>query len=80
MEFITGKGGVIDTGCAGVRRVSRLDVADELPDAFIEKIRAAVKRVSPEKFLLGEVWEGRHHQVWLRPTAAPICWARGWTA
>ena len=24
---------------------------------LIEKIRAAVKRVSPEKFLLGEVWE-----------------------
>ena len=35
----------------------RLDVADELPDEFIEKVRAAVKRVSPEKFLLGEVWE-----------------------
>ena len=52
-----GEGGVIDTwlrrGAAGFR----LDVADELPDAFIEKIRAAVKRVSPEKFLLGEVWE-----------------------
>ena len=57
VEFICGKGGVIDTwlrrGAAGFR----LDVADELPDAFIEKIRAAVKRVSPEKFLLGEVWE-----------------------
>ena len=37
-------------------------MADELPDAFIEKIRAAVKRVSPEKFLLGEVVGGRHHQ------------------
>lgn len=57
VEFITGEGGVIDTwlrrGAAGFR----LDVADELPDTFIEKIRAAVKRVSPEKFLLGEVWE-----------------------
>ena len=57
VEFITGEGGVIDTwlrrGAAGFR----LDVADELPDAFIEKIRTAVKRVSPEKFLLGEVWE-----------------------
>ena len=52
-----GEGGVIDTwlrrGAAGFR----LDVADELPDEFIEKIRTAVKRVSPEKFLLGEVWE-----------------------
>ena len=28
--------------------LSQLDVADELPDDFIEKIRAAVKRVSPE--------------------------------
>ena len=57
VEFITGPGGVIDTwlrrGAAGFR----LDVADELPDEFIEKVRAAVKRVSPEKFLLGEVWE-----------------------
>mgnify|MGYP003040594717 FL=1 len=32
-------------------------MADELPDEFIEKIRTAVKRVGPEKFLLGEVWE-----------------------
>lgn len=57
VDFITGPGGVIDTwlrrGAAGFR----LDVADELPDSFIEKIRAAVKRVGPEKFLLGEVWE-----------------------
>ena len=57
VEFITGEGGVIDTwlrrGAAGFR----LDVADELPDEFIEKIRTAVKRVGPDKFLLGEVWE-----------------------
>ena len=57
VDFITGEGGVIDTwlrrGAAGFR----LDVADELPDEFIEKIRTAVKRVGPEKFLLGEVWE-----------------------
>ena len=57
VDFITGEGGVIDTwlrrGAAGFR----LDVADELPDSFIEKVRAAVKRVGPEKFLLGEVWE-----------------------
>ena len=57
VEFITGEGGVIDTwlrrGAAGFR----LDVADELPDSFIEKIRTAVKRVSPDKLLIGEVWE-----------------------
>ena len=35
----------------------RLDVADELPDDFIEEIRRAVKRHGSEKYLLGEVWE-----------------------
>jgi glycosidase len=56
-RFICGTGGVIDTwlerGAAGFR----LDVADELPDDFIEEIRRAVKRHGPEKYLLGEVWE-----------------------
>ncbi len=57
IKFITGKGGVIDTwlerGAAGFR----LDVADELPDEFIERIRVAVKRNGEDKYLLGEVWE-----------------------
>ena len=57
VEFICGKGGVIDTwlnlGASGFR----LDVADELPDDFIEKIRAAVKSHGEDKLLLGEVWE-----------------------
>ena len=57
VQFITGKGGVIDTwierGAAGFR----LDVADELPDEFIEKVRAAVKRHGEDKLLIGEVWE-----------------------
>ena len=35
----------------------RLDVADELPDVFIEKIRAAMNEVCPDTYLLGEVWE-----------------------
>ncbi|MDY2694845.1 glycoside hydrolase family 13 protein [Gemmiger sp.] len=56
-EFVCGKGGVIDTwlnlGASGFR----LDVADELPDDFIEKIRTAVKSHGEDKLLLGEVWE-----------------------
>ena len=35
----------------------RLDVADELPDAFIARIRDALEREKPDAFLLGEVWE-----------------------
>ena len=35
----------------------RLDVADELPDWFIAKLRSAVEETDPEAFVLGEVWE-----------------------
>ncbi len=56
-DFICGPGGVIDTwlnlGASGFR----LDVADELPDDFIERIRTAVKAHGEDKLLLGEVWE-----------------------
>lgn len=56
-EFITGENGVIaywmKLGADGFR----LDVADELPDPFIRKIRTAVKRANPDGVLYGEVWE-----------------------
>ena len=35
----------------------RLDVADELPDDVIEKMRTAIKEHNRDHFLLGEVWE-----------------------
>jgi glycosidase len=35
----------------------RLDVADELPDETIERIRAVMKRREPDSFLIGEVWD-----------------------
>lgn len=56
-QFICGEGGVIDTwlklGASGFR----LDVADELPDDFIEAVRTAVKAHGADCYLLGEVWE-----------------------
>lgn len=56
-DYITGKNGVIDKwfklGIDGLR----LDVADELTDNFIEKIRVAVKRNKEDGFILGEVWK-----------------------
>ena len=35
----------------------RLDVADELPDAFIQKIYKVMKETDEESVLIGEVWE-----------------------
>jgi len=56
-NFVCGKGGVIDTWLGLGASGFRLDVADELPDDFIEKIRAAVKAHGEDKLLIGEVWE-----------------------
>lgn len=62
-EFITGENGVIRhwlrLGASGWR----LDVADELPDEFLEKIRYAVKTENPEAFLFGEVWEDATNKI-----------------
>ncbi len=41
----------------------RLDVADELPGAFIKKIRTAMKQTDPESVLIGEVWEDASNKV-----------------
>jgi glycosidase len=35
----------------------RLDVADELPDEFIARLRARLKKIRPDALLIGEVWE-----------------------
>lgn len=41
----------------------RLDVADELPDWFIEKIRTAVDETKPGSLVLGEVWEDASNKI-----------------
>lgn len=62
-EFITGDAGVLShwqtQGCKGWR----LDVADELPDGFIDQIRTAIKTSNPDAFLLGEVWEDATNKI-----------------
>ena len=41
----------------------RLDVADALPDWFIEKIRAVMDEAAPDSLLMGEVWEDASTKV-----------------
>lgn len=58
VDFIIEKdGSVIDTWLEAGAAGYRLDVADELPDETIEKIRAKIKHQEQENVLLGEVWE-----------------------
>ncbi len=56
-EFICGKNGIIAKWLKKGASGFRLDVADELPDTFIDDIRTAVKTAKPDALLLGEVWE-----------------------
>lgn len=63
IEFITGENGVIEKytrlGVGGWR----LDVVDELPDFFVEKIRKAVKRNNKNAIVIGEVWEDATNKI-----------------
>jgi len=56
-KYICGQGGVLDywinMGAAGYR----LDVADELPDTFLDNLNKSVKSHGSEHIIIGEVWE-----------------------
>ncbi len=41
----------------------RLDVADELPDEFIARLRARLKALKPDSLLIGEVWEDASNKI-----------------
>ncbi len=57
MEYIAGKNGILhkwlELGASGWR----LDVADELPDEFLDALTRSVKGYDPNALVLGEVWE-----------------------
>ncbi len=62
-EFIFGDEGVLkywlNTGIGGYR----LDVADELPDFFLKKLRKAVKNKDKNAIIIGEVWEDASDKI-----------------
>lgn len=57
VSFIQGEDGVLKHWLGRGASGWRLDVADELPDAFIRGIRRAIKEQDPEAVLMGEVWD-----------------------
>ncbi len=62
-NFIFGDDGVLrywlKKGIGGYR----LDVADELPDFFLKKLRKAVKEEDPDAVIIGEVWESASDKI-----------------
>lgn len=56
-NYICGDDGIIKKWIEKGARGWRLDVADELPDEFIDNINKAVKSCGNDKILYGEVWE-----------------------
>ncbi len=63
LEFITGKNGVLKKWLSLGIKGYRLDVADELPDMFIKKIRKCVKEENKDAYILGEVWEDASNKI-----------------
>ncbi len=41
----------------------RLDVADELPDAFILRLKKRIRQIRPDALLIGEVWEDASNKI-----------------
>ena len=57
INYITGKNGIARKWMRSGVRGWRLDVADELPDEFLDEFRKAVKEEKKDGLVLGEVWE-----------------------
>ncbi len=63
MEYILGEDGVVATWLRRGADGFRLDVADELPDAFLAALYKRVKAVRPDGVVIGEVWEDASNKV-----------------
>lgn len=57
LTYILGENGIVPRWLQSGASGWRLDVADELPDSFLEQLRRTVKQTDPEALVLGEVWE-----------------------
>ena len=62
-EFIFGKEGVLKKWLGFGIGGYRLDVADELPDFFLKKLRKAVKEKDENAIIIGEVWEDASNKI-----------------
>ncbi len=61
--IVTGKNSIVEKWLKLGASGWRLDVADELPDKFIELLKAKIRAVNSESVLIGEVWEDASNKV-----------------
>lgn len=62
-HFILGDKGVLSQWLQRGASGFRLDVSDELPDAFLRALRQKVKAFQADALVLGEVWENASNKV-----------------
>jgi len=62
-DYIAGDGGIIEKYMKMGIDGFRLDVADELPDDFLAKIRDKIKEINPNGVVIGEVWEDASNKI-----------------
>ena len=63
LDFISGENGIARRWLRAGASGWRLDVADELPDVFLDRFRECVKQEDPDAFILGEVWEDASNKI-----------------
>ena len=63
IEYITGKNGVLEKWLSLGADGFRLDVADELPDKFIDALSKSIKALNKDYFIIGEVWEDATNKI-----------------
>ncbi len=63
IEYIAGEEGILRKWLKAGARGWRLDVADELPDKFLDALRKAVKAEKSDAYILGEVWEDASNKI-----------------
>lgn len=56
-NYICGDDGILQKWIKLGARGWRLDVADELPDEFLDNLNRSVKKMGADKVIYGEVWE-----------------------
>ncbi len=77
-QYINGENGIVRKWLRAGASGWRLDVADELPDAFLDHLTAAVKAENPDALVLGEVWEDASNKT-AYGVRRRYLWGASWT-